>query len=281
MLIAAIDRLQPGGGTPMYISTAAAVGYAQKQGRGKSRIVILMSDGGDSCRDQQAQAAVAIRSSNIPVSTIGFDVGSDKQAQGDLSDLATMTGGRAFSASAADPREIIRAFNLAILPSLLKDFDFGGVGNAVSGYFSQAKAMVQQQNVSGALMMLQQANQLAPNSPNLNYNLSLLYESEDQLIPAVNHANNYLKLAPGAIDRADVENRIGELQKELQLNPRVVMDSSGCRDVLAWAQTEQDVVKRGKDTARRQGILEILIAAQRGECDKARSLQTDYKGRYQ
>ncbi|MBL8208060.1 MAG: VWA domain-containing protein [Blastocatellia bacterium] len=279
-LLAAIDKLQPGGGTPMYIATAAAVKYAQDNGRGKQRTVVLMSDGGDSCRDQQAQAAAAIRSSNIPVSTIGFDVGNNQQAQGDLGNLATMTGGRTFSASAADPREIIRAFNLAMLPSLLKDFDFGNAASNVAGYFSQAKAMVQQQNVSGALMLLQQANQLAPNSPNLNFNLSLLYESEDQLIPAMNHANNYLRLAPGAVDRADVENRIGQIQKELQANPRVVMDSSGCRDVSAWAQAEQDVAKRGRDVARRQAVLEVLIAAQRGDCENARKLQTGYKQRF-
>lgn len=281
VLLAAIDKLQPGGGTPMYIATAAAVEYAQKHGRGKQRSVVLMSDGGDSCRDQQAQAAASIRSSNIPVSTIGFDVGNNQQAQGDLGNLATMTGGRTFSASAADPREIIRAFNLAMLPSLLKDFDFGNAASNIAGYFSQAKTMVQQQNVSGALMLLQQANSLAPNSPNLNFNLSLLYESQDQLIPAMNHANNYLRLAPQAIDRADVENRLAEIQKELQANPRVVMDSSGCREVLSWAQTEQDVAKRGRDVARRQGVLEILIAAQRGECEKAKSLQASYQQRFQ
>ncbi len=280
VLLAAIDKLQPGGGTPMYIATAAAVKYAQDHGRGTQRTVVLMSDGGDSCRDQQTQAATAIRDTKIQVNTIGFDVGNNQQAQGDLGNLATMTGGRTFSASAADPREIIRAFNLAMLPSLLKDFDFGNAGSNVANYFTQAKTMVQQQNVSGALMMLQQANQLAPNSPNLNFNLSLLYESQDQLIPAMKHANNYLKLAPGAVDRADVENRIGEIQKELQLNPRVVMDSSGCRDVLAWAQTEQDVAKRGRDVARRQAVLEVLIAAQRGECENARKLQVGYKQRF-
>ncbi len=280
VLLAAIDKLQPGGGTPMYIATAAAVQYIKDHARGKQKIVVLMSDGGDSCRDQQAQAAASIRSSTIPVSTIGFDVGNNQQAQGDLGNLATMTGGRTFSASAADPREIIRAFNLAMLPSLLKDFDFGTAASNVANYFTQAKTMVQQQNVSGALMMLQQANSLAPNSPNLNFNLSLLYEAQDQLIPAMNHANNYLRLAPGAIDRADVENRIGEIQKELQLNPRVVMDASGCRDVLSWAQAEQDAAKRGRDVARRQSVLEVLIAAQRGECENARKLQTGYKQRF-
>lgn len=279
-LLAAIDTLQPGNGTPMYISTAAAVRYAQDNGRGKSRNVILMSDGADTCRDQQAQAATSIRSSSIPVSTIGFDVGNNQQAQGDLSNLASMTGGRSFSASAADPREIIRAFNLAMLPSLLKDFDFGDAGGAVAGYFSQAKALVNQQNVGGALMLLQQANSLAPNSPNLNYNLSLLYESQDQLIPAVNHANNYLRLAPGAVDRADVENRVRDIQQELQKNPRAVMDPSGCRDVLIWAQAERETARRTGNTARIQSILEVTILAQRGDCDNARSKSTEHKRRF-
>lgn len=280
VLLAAIDSLRPGGGTPMYVSTAEAVEYAQRNGRGKSRVVVLMSDGGDSCRDEQAKAAASIRQSNIPVNTIGFDVGNNQQAQGDLGDLAKMTNGRTFSASAADPREIIRAFNLAMLPSLLKDIDFGSIGSSISGYFSQAKSLVQQQNISGALMMLQQANQIAPNSPNLNFNLSLLYEAEDQLIPAMNHANNYLRLAPGAADRSDVENRIGQIQQELEKNPRVIMDSSGCKDILSWAQTERDVARRSKDAGRIQAILDVLISSQRGECDKARSLSESYKGRY-
>lgn len=280
-LLSAIDSLSAGGSTPMYISTAAAVQHVKDHGRGKNGTVILMSDGADTCRDQKAEASAAIRTSNIPVSTIGFDVGNNRDAQNDLSGIATLSGGRTFAASAADPREIIRAFNLAMLPSLLKDFDFGGGGGAaVSGYFSQAKALVQQQNISGALMMLQQANQLAPNSPNLNFNLSLLYEAEDQLTPALNHANNYLRLAPGAIDSADVQNRIREIEAELQKNPRVVIDTTGCRDVLAWAQTERDAARRSGNTARVQAALEILIAAQRGECDKARTLADAYRSRF-
>ena len=58
------------------------------------------------------------------------------------------------------------------------------------------------------------------------------------------------------------------------------MDASGCRDVLSWAQAEQDAAKRGRDVARRQAVLEVLIAAQRGECENARKLQTNYKQRF-
>lgn len=276
-LLAAIDSISHGGSTPMYIATAEAVTYAQKNGKGKQKSVVLLSDGADTCRDQKAEASATIRSSNIPVSTIGYDVGGNTTAQGDLGDIAGISGGKTFSASAADPREIIKAVRDAMLPSLMKRSDVSGPADA---QFMRAQQMVEQKDIAGALMMLQQANQLTPNSPNLNFNLSLLYESQDQLIPAMNHANNYLRLAPGAIDSEDVRNRVADIQLELQKNPRVVIDTSGCRDVLAWAQAERDAARRAGNTARVQAALEILIAAQRGECDKARDMEKNYRARY-
>ncbi|MBK9154132.1 MAG: hypothetical protein IPM25_07935 [Chloracidobacterium sp.] len=140
--------------------------------------------------------------------------------------------------------------------------------------------MVQQQNIGEALRILKQADQAAPGSANLNFNLSLLYEAEDQLIPAVDHARNYLRLAPGAIDRQDVENRIREMEDELRRNPRTVMDAGGCGDVHTWAQRERAIAVRSKDRERVQAILGILISSQRGECDKARPLADAYKSRY-
>lgn len=281
----AIDGIQPGGGTPMYIATGVAVDYAQRYGKGKARAVVLMSDGGDSCRDKQAQAAASIRSSNIPVSTIGFDVGNNQQAQDDMRNLSGMTGGRSFSASAADPREIIRAFNMALLPNLLKDLDFkagGGAsgGAAVQQYYLKAKSLVQQQDLGGAIFQFQQANKLVPGSANTNFNLALLYEADDQLIPALTHANNYLKLAPMAADRGDVETRVANLQEELRRNPRSQLDPASCREVYAWAQGQQEAARKSGKVTRRQAIIELLIAAQKGDCDNARKLQASYREKY-
>jgi Mg-chelatase subunit ChlD len=280
----AIEGIQPGGGTPMYIATGVAVDYAQKYGKGKARAVVLMSDGGDSCRDKQAQAAAGIQASNIPVSTIGFDVGNNKQAQDDMNNLSRITGGRTFQASAADPREIIRAFNMALLPSLLKDIDVkagGGTGGpAVQGYYMKAKSLVQQQDLDGAIFQFKQANQLAPGSPSTNFNLSLLYEAQDQLIPALTHANNYLQLAPMAADRGDVENRVANLQEELRKNPRTQLDPAGCREVYSWAQGQQDAARKSGNVTRRQAIIELLIAAQKGDCENARRLQASYREKY-
>ena len=277
-LMRSIGGLQPGGGTPMYIATGVAVEYAKKTGRGKSRLVVLMSDGGDSCRDKMNEAAAGIRTSNIPINTIGFDVGNDAQAKGDLANLSGMTGGRSIGASAADPREIIRAFDMAMLPSLLKDVDVsGGGGGALSTYFSQAKSLVAQQDLGGALFQVQQARKLAPESPAVHFNLSLLHEANDQLIPAMTHAREYLKLAPSAFDRADVESRITNLQDELKRNPREMSDPTACRDVYDWAQIEQDRARKSRGAERRQKMLEILIASQKGDCVKARGLAEEYK----
>ncbi|MEN3333668.1 MAG: Ca-activated chloride channel [Blastocatellia bacterium] len=279
-LLAAIDGLRPGNGTPMYIAVGVATEYAKKSAHGKSALVVLMSDGGDSCRDQQAQAAAAIRSSNIPVNTIGYDVGSDPQAQGDLNNLATMTNGRSYSASTADPKEIVNAFKLAMLPSLFKEFDDAGSGTAVQGFFYAAKTAIQQQDLNGATLQLQQAYRIAPNSAAVNYNLALVHEANDKPLSAIKHAQNYLNLAPNALDRSDIETRITQMQKDVQENPRAQYDPTSCRDIYNWALTEREAAKRAGNPTRLQAMLEIQIASQRGDCANAHRLQDSYKQRF-
>lgn len=147
-------------------------------------------------------------------------------------------------------------------------------------YFSQAKALVAQQDLDGAVFQFQQAQKLAPGSPAVHFNLSLLQEANDQLIPAMNHAREYLKLAPSALDRGDVENRIVNLQDELRRNPREVADPSACRDLYNWAQVEQEQARKSRDAERRQKMLEILIASQKGDCGKAGAAADAYKRSY-
>lgn len=270
----------------MYIASAVAVEYAQKRMReagSKQGLVALMSDGAGTCRDQKAQAADLVRLSNTPVNTIGFDVGGNTEAQQDLSNLAAMSRGRSYSAGATDPKEIIRAFNLALLPSLLKDRDArltGASGATVQAYFNQARTPVQRQDLNGALFQFQQAHKLSPDSTAVNYNLSLMCEAQDQLISAVEHAQSYLRFAPDAPDRSDVEARIANLQEELRLNPRARFDTAACWDVNQWAEAELKIANRIKDVARRRAILEILITSQLGVCEKARQLQAAYKQMY-
>ena len=281
-LMDSIDQLSAGGGTPMYIAVGVAVDKVKRQGRGKNRLVVLMSDGGDTCRDQQAAVADSVRTSQIPVNTIGFDIEDNQEAQGDLKQLSSISGGRSYSASAADPREIVRAFDLALLPTLLKDFE-GTLANAeqntaASSYFAHTRQEIQNQNLEDALFYMKQANSIAPDSPAVNYNLSLLFEANDQLINSVDHAKKYLSLSPDALDRTDTETRISNLEDELRRNPRVQHDPTKCRDLYLWAEREKRNAKG--NAKRRQMILEILILAQRGNCAEARSLAENYRTFY-
>ena len=171
------------------------------------------------------------------------------------------------------PRGASPVIIAALLPEVIKNPD----SSALQGYFAQAKSLLQRRDLDGAQAQFEQAYQATPNSAALNYNLSWVYQAQDKPLTALKHAENYLRLAPTAADRTDVEARLADLREELQRNPRTVVDSSGCRDVLSWAQAEQVVAKRGRDVARRQAVLEVMIAAQRGECEKAKSLQASYK----
>jgi hypothetical protein len=78
----------------------------------------------------------------------------------------------------------------------------------------------------------------------------------------------------------DVEARIVNLQEDLRKNPREMSDPSACRDVYDWAQIEQERAKRTKDAVRRQQMLGILIAAQKGNCEKAKADAAVYRQRY-
>ena len=84
-----------------------------------------------------------------------------------------------------------------------------------------------------------------------------------------------MRLAPNALDRGDVENRVTSMRQEVQKNPRAQYDPNSCREIYNWAQAEKEAAKR--DVLRRQTILEILIASQRGDCENARKLQEKYK----
>jgi uncharacterized protein YPO0396 len=137
---------------------------------------------------------------------------------------------------------------------------------------------IQRQDLSGASFQLQQAYKVSPDSPAVNFNLSLVQEANDQPLSAIKHAENYLKLAPNALDRGDVENRVASMRQEVQRNPRAQYDSNSCRDIYNWAQIEKESAK--KDVGRRQAVLEILISSQRGDCETARKQQEAYKQRF-
>lgn len=62
--------------------------------------------------------------------------------------------------------------------------------------------------------------------------------------------------------------------------PAVTLNPGACPDIFYWAQTEQDAAKRSRNAVRRQSLFDILIASQRGECERARKEATAYKVAY-
>jgi len=89
-----------------------------------------------------------------------------------------------------------------------------------------------------------------------------------------------LRLAPQALDCGDIEARIATRQQDVQKNPRAQYDLNSCRDVANWAFTERDTAKRAGNPTLLQAILEIQIAAQRGDCQNAHRLQDSNKQRF-
>jgi tetratricopeptide (TPR) repeat protein len=171
------------------------------------------------------------------------------------------------------PRGVGPPIIAAMLPDIVRNPESGN--GQLQGYFDQAKSSLQRHDLNGALSQFEQAYKAAPDSAALNYNLSWMYQAQERPLTAVKHAENYLRLAPDASDRADVEARIADMREELRTNPRAQYDPNSCREIYNWAQVEKEAAKR--DVARRQAILEILIASQRGDCETARKLQQNYK----
>ena len=141
-------------------------------------------------------------------------------------------------------------------------------------------SMVDQQNVSGALHQFQQAHKVAPSSPAVNFNLSLVYEAEDQLLSAKEHAQNYLQLAPGAVDASEVQMRITNIEDELRKNPREKGKPGDCHDLYRWALLEQRKTKKSKNALQRQAVMEIMISSQKGDCENAYNPEVGYREIY-
>ncbi len=282
-LISAIESLSPGGGTPLAPAVGVASEYMKSSAQGKSGEIILMTDGQNDC-GAISDATNAVRSSSIPtsVSTIGFDIESNPRATEDLRTIASQTGGRSYSAK--DQRELVHAFSRALLLNAIKKddpvFSDPAVGPQVQSHFARAENLLQNNDFPGALVQYQQAYKIAPASPAVNYNLSLVYEEQDQLNPAIQHAERYLALAPSSFDQGEVQARISSMRQELTRNPREMLDPTACRDVYSWARSMQDQTRKSKNPAQKVLLFNILIGAQKGDCENARADQQKYKSLY-
>ena len=62
--------------------------------------------------------------------------------------------------------------------------------------------------------------------------------------------------------------------------PPVTRDPSACYDLFLWADAQESLSRRGNQVVRRQKAMEIRLAAQSGDCSRARQLADAYKKQY-
>ena len=105
-ILSEIDKLNPGGPTPM--THAVSVAAAELKRLGGPGIVVLVTDGSESCMQSACSLAQAIGAdgSGIRVYTIGFRLTATVAASKDLVCLAEATGG---THATADTVEELRA----------------------------------------------------------------------------------------------------------------------------------------------------------------------------
>mgnify|MGYP006177406451 CR=1 FL=1 len=84
----------------------------------------------------------------------------------------------------------------------------GGMSPQLSQVLATVVAYFQAENFQGALTALQEGFRNSPSSPSLHFNASLAHEMEGNHLQAKRHAEEYLTLAPNALDAGSVRSRI-------------------------------------------------------------------------
>jgi hypothetical protein len=108
-IAASVDAAKAQGYTPIAYSLGQAAG--EFPAAAKERVVVLISDGKETCQGDPVLAARALAAKNITVHTIGFVV--DTAARSQLQNIARITGGTYFDAPVGPelPDTLKRALN--------------------------------------------------------------------------------------------------------------------------------------------------------------------------
>ena len=108
-ILARAASLQPRGQTPLALSLRAAAGDLHASGGG---VLLLISDGLESCGGDPVAVAAELRAGGIPIMIHAVGLGVDAQAAEALSMLATAGGGNYFDAPSAE--QLFRGVGTAI-----------------------------------------------------------------------------------------------------------------------------------------------------------------------
>ena len=89
-----------GGDTPLAFSTKKGADYLQKSGQSPRGVLIVLSDGKETCGGNPGKVAreIAGRRMQIRIEVIGFDIRSGSKAEGQLKEMAVNGGGKYYPA---------------------------------------------------------------------------------------------------------------------------------------------------------------------------------------
>jgi len=101
---------------------------------------------------------------------------------------------------------------LAAIIMLLFSVNVSAVSEDAKRYFDRAMAAVEMGDSEGAIREFEKAKSLAPNWPDVYYNLGMVQEKAEKYDDAAANLKQYLRLAPKAKNAAAVKSHINKLE---------------------------------------------------------------------
>jgi hypothetical protein len=97
-----VDRITPGGGTPTTGAVIKVLGHMKENPASREAIVVLLTDGENSCENETMARAYKKRNGQIHIHSIGFAIEPRGKAERDLRALSEASGGTFHTAGTGD-----------------------------------------------------------------------------------------------------------------------------------------------------------------------------------
>ena len=122
--VAEVEKIEPAGGTPLIASLLQSLEVLRGIREGE-RLSVLVTDGGESCGGDLAQAVARAKEAGVRVVVIGIDI-PNRQIEDQLRILAEGTGGALLTVDASAPGKLLKALEQSILRIGYQVFDSSG-----------------------------------------------------------------------------------------------------------------------------------------------------------
>jgi hypothetical protein len=145
----------------------------------------------------------------------------------------------------------------------------------VASSVGSSGALVEYFGEGTAIGLTYAAGQNTSGVTSISYNSDRLFESEVARAKSVTTTET--ATAPAAPTSPDPQTPPAAANIGNTVPPSVKRDPAACYDLFLWADAQEVIARRAKQVVRRQKAMDIRIAAQSGDCDRARQLAGQYK----